>query len=473
MTDEFLTSVGIDIGTSTMQIIFSRLHIRDVSGYGMVPKIEIMDKKIIYESDIYFTPLISEDEIDGVEVKKILLKEYEKAKMKREDVDTGAVIITGETSRKKNANDVVTILAEISGDFVVASAGPNLESVLAGKGSGAAKISLDMQQIVANIDIGGGTSNICYFKNGEVFDTACYNIGGRLIKIKQQQITYISEKIVPIIQGLEMTLKVGDDVSAGGEGYDKIVRICDKMAQLLTQSVHLSSEEPLLEKMVTNKMIMVLNKPDMVILSGGVAECIKNQPKDIFAYGDIGVLLSESIVKLNTFPDKQKFQTLETMRATVIGAGNFSMEVSGSTIEYHDCQFPMKNIPVVRIAMPEHMEIMGVHLKQLLAKRKQSPYAIAMEGLDYPKFAQIEQLAEQIVYGLEGYLKEDNPVILVLEKDIGKVLGQALRRRIGKEKVLLCVDNIYCTDGDYIDIGEPLGSGKAVPVIVKTLIFNS
>lgn len=133
MKEQKLLSVGIDIGTSTTQLVFSEITVLNVASGFSVPKMEIADKKIIYKSDIHFTPLKSETEIDAEKTLEIIKSEYQKAGYSVKDPDTGAVIITGETARKENARAVLQSLSDFSGDFVVATAGADLESVLSGK----------------------------------------------------------------------------------------------------------------------------------------------------------------------------------------------------------------------------------------------------------------------------------------------------------------------------------------------------
>ena len=197
--DETILSAGIDVGTSTTQIIFSRMTIQNTGGFGSVPKIEIVDKEIIYESEIYFTPLLSENEIDGDKVSDIVMSEYKKANLTPDMLTTGAVIITGESSRKSNARSVTEALSETAGNFVVATAGPDLESVLAGKGSGAARLSEETGKTVANFDIGGGTTNICLFRDGAAIDTACLDIGGRLIKVDENGRVIDGDRIIAVL----------------------------------------------------------------------------------------------------------------------------------------------------------------------------------------------------------------------------------------------------------------------------------
>ena len=142
------------VGTATTQLVFSRLTVKNEAAAFRVPQYAISEKEIIYRSKIHFTPLISQTVIDAQGVKKIVDEEYAAAKIHKSDVQTGAVIITGETAQKENAREVLHALSGYAGDFVVATAGPALESVLAGKGSGAAAYSQEHQCSVVNLDIG-------------------------------------------------------------------------------------------------------------------------------------------------------------------------------------------------------------------------------------------------------------------------------------------------------------------------------
>jgi len=501
--NESIFSAGIDIGTSTTQLIFSQLVIQNVSGFGAIPKIEIIDKEIIYRSGIYFTPLISENEINAEEVKKIIINEYTNAGMKPEDISTGAIIITGETSRKRNAKEVVYALSEIAGDFVVATAGPNLEAVLAGKGSGAAQLSLETGKLVANIDIGGGTTNICYFQNGLVVDTACLDIGGRLIKISNDgKITYISEKLQQLLENIDIPLSLGESITedmsaleniSGNENVSgvenisdventssigKLYLIAECMVRLLEQSILLIPKTSLLDFIKTNQLISVNRVPDIITISGGVADCVKNKNENTFAYGDIGVILGKVIRNSSCIMERLYENVNETMNATVVGAGNYSMEVSGSTIEYRNCTFPIKNIPVVYIEMTqENLPDLHKRIKKAMELYQEEDksnvqIALAFNGIKCPTFIQIEKMADEIIKGMKEELKKDQIVILVLQEDIAKALGQAVKRDLPRNKALLCIDHISCNTGDYIDIGVPIASGKVVPVVVKTLVFN-
>src|SRR5690625_2024016 len=183
---EIILSVGIDIGTSTTQLVLSHLTLENTSSAFRVPRISIVDKKVIYKSEIMNTPIVGDLKIDQKQIQHFVENEYKKANIKKSDIQTGAVIITGETARKENAEEVLQALSGYAGEFVVATAGPDLESVIAGKGAGIHTFSKSHSTTVVNLDIGGGTTNMALFERGEVVDTGCLDIGGRLIKIDQK-----------------------------------------------------------------------------------------------------------------------------------------------------------------------------------------------------------------------------------------------------------------------------------------------
>lgn len=471
--EEEILSAGIDIGTSTTQLIFSRMIVKDVGGFGKVPQVKVISKQIIYESDIYFTPLRSSQEIDATAIREILRREYEKAGIRPDDLTTGAVIITGESSHKRNAKEVVEAISEMAGSFVTATAGADLESVLAGKGAGAGELSASSGKRVINLDIGGGTTNICLFRNGEVEDTACLDIGGRLVKVEDGKITYIAPKIEWLAKQQDITLAVGDKAS-----LETLRKLAGRMAEILAEAIGLMPASADLEMMKTNHLLDGREKADILTFSGGVAACM-GEEQNIFRYGDMGILLAEAILKLPAFGRIRMQTANETMRATVIGAGNYSMNISGSTIEYTRGVFPIKNIPVVKVPLnrEEDIERLECNIHRSLRLYRESGYeniqvAFALNGLPCPSFLQIQAIAEKIVKQFEREYETDIIMILIWKQDIGKAVGQALQHFLKGRRKIVCIDGIDCDSGDYIDLGEPIASGTVIPVVVKTLVFH-
>lgn len=474
---EELLSVGIDLGTSTTQLVFSRLIIENMAGAYAVPRMEITEKEIRYRSSIHFTPLLSQTVIDFPKVKEIVEAEYERAGIRKDEIHTGAVIITGETARKENARAVVDALSGFAGDFVVATAGPDLESLLSGKGAGMDGYSREYRLTGVNIDIGGGTSNLSVFSRGVARDTGCLDIGGRLIRVGEAgEITYIAPKLVQIIEAENLDLKVGGKLEK-----EKLNPLLNIMVEALEQSIGLRKDCKYYELLITNRGLSETEGISAVSFSGGVAAILYHpkEYRETLQFGDIGVLLAEAIRNSRLFRKLQVVEGAETIRATVVGAGSHTTEISGSTITYTDTTFPLKNLPVVKPGR----EAEGPGLARALEQKfrwfsveGQLPrLAVALEGEKNPSFTRIQEYARELNEGLAPVLRAGAPAVVVVKEDMAKVLGQALcslNPRMSRSG-LICLDGIRLSEGDYIDIGKPAAAGSVLPVVVKTLVFQN
>ena len=443
-----LRSVGLDVGTTSTQMILSELTIENRASSFAVPEMEIAQRKILYKSPVHFTPLLDESHVDGGAIRTLITEEYRKAGIDRSHVDTGAIIITGETSRKENARAVLNALSDFAGDFVVATAGPDLESVLAAKGAGAAEYSQSTGKRVLHMDIGGGTSNLALIEDGKIVRTGCLNVGGRLVKRDAQgRITYVS----PALQGI-CDLKVGDIPSE--ENLTEAAKI---LTQALEMAAGLRERTQLLNRLWTAEAGTAWALPEagaVISFSGGVADCIETaHPSN--AFGDMGPALGQAI-RCSRLCSGAYILGSETIRATVIGAGCHSAQLSGSTVFYQNVQFPLKNVPVVNIE-----DISSLRRK---LETQEGAVVIAVEGISAPSYRQVEKLAEAIVAQTEGQL------LLCLEQDMAKALGQALALRLPKEASILCIDRVRVREGSYLDIGAPIDC--AWPVVVKTLVLG-
>ncbi|MEH6850471.1 ethanolamine ammonia-lyase reactivating factor EutA [Bacillus pseudomycoides] len=474
---ETLLSVGIDIGTSTTQLVLSKLHVQNMASSFSVPRIVISEKEVVYKSDICFTPFLSNKKIDANQIKAFVEEQYAKAGIKKEEIRTGAVIITGETVRKENANDVLLTLSGFAGDFVVATAGPDLESIIAAKGAGIHSYSKEHSTSVVNMDIGGGTSNLALFAHGELKDTGCLDIGGRLIKVhpSTHEITYISPKLQQLI------MQKGYDIALGQTAMpNKLKPIIQDMVKLLEESVGIHERSHYYDAIVTNKGLKLQDEISCISFSGGVADYIYYETnEDVFRYGDIGILLGKAIADSALMHRFNVVKADETIRATVVGAGSHTTEVSGSTITYTDDAFPLKNIPILKLSFDDENGSGEAMAKAICEKinwykveNDLQKVAIAFEGKKNPCFQDIQEYAKGIVQGMQELLKKEYPLVVIVRHDIAKVLGQTLYALMDGKKEVVCIDSIQVENGDYIDIGKPIANGKVLPVVIKTLVFN-
>ncbi|SHJ49221.1 Reactivating factor of Adenosylcobalamin-dependent ethanolamine ammonia lyase [Geosporobacter subterraneus DSM 17957] len=477
MREEIL-SVGIDIGTSTTQLVFSRITLENTASAASVPRISIVDKALIYRSSIYFTPLLSQNEIDGGKVREIIVKEYQKAGIRPSDIHTGAVIITGETARKENAALVLETLSDLAGEFVVATAGPDLEAIIAGRGAGADRWSKHQKGTVINLDIGGGTTNIAVFQDGQVIDTACLDIGGRLIRFQEYstRIAYAAPKLKLLAAELGIHLEEGMEIS-----FEELEKVTGRMAGILEEVLGLRPATPMLSVMLTGKDLKRNYPMDSISFSGGVADYVyAHKQEGFFKYGDIGILLGKAIGESSMMDRFQVYQPSETIRATVVGAGAHTVEISGSTITYTEDLFPLKNIPILKMLLKEEQlqdkdfsERIKQKVKWFGLEREIQQLALAIRGVKNPSFLQVQRIASSIIAGMDSLIEQKLPLVVVVENDMAKVLGQTLHRQLEYKKEVVCIDGVRVDNGDYIDIGRPLANGRVVPVVIKTLVFNA
>lgn len=443
---ERLLSVGLDVGTTSTQMVVSELLVENRASGFAVPEMVIADRKILYRSPVYFTPLVEGKLVNGEELRSIVEEEYRKAGITREKVDTGAVIITGETSRKENARTVVNALSEYAGDFVVATAGPDLESVLAAKGAGAVDYSSETGKTVLHMDIGGGTSNLALIRDGKILRTGCLNVGGRLVKFSQDGlVSYLS----PVLRG-HTDMQVGERSTKWQR-----TALAEKLASALEMAAGRKPTEPLLSQLLTEeagKPWVPPEEPVVVSFSGGVADCIREELED-FAFGDLGPELGRAIRRSSLYQSGYILGR-ETIRATVIGAGCYSTQLSGSTVYHQNVKFPLKNVPVVKLSDREK----GIHSPE------DGPVILVPEEIRSLSYRQIVKLADRLSRISVGR------ILVCLEQDMAKALGHALAVRMPADAEILCIDRIRVEEGSYLDIGQPVAG--AVPVVVKTLVLS-
>ncbi len=512
-----LLSVGLDVGTTTTQLIVSELTVENRGSAFSVPEMVIADRAVRYRSPVIFTPQLSGDLVDGQAIARWVSEQYAAAGIRKEQVDTGAVIITGETSRKENAREVLQALSGFAGEFVVATAGPDLESVLAAKGAGATEYSAKTGKSVLHIDIGGGTSNFAYMEAGDVVATGCLNVGGRLLTFDDGgRVTYKS----PVLAGI-CEIKVGEKPS-----LSQLEELAETLTSALEMAAGLRAPTDLLTTLTTaetqNKWLCP--KAEVISFSGGVADCICNvgankaslvqrevacgrqdggivnppplrgapftqggldyrchceaacgrgnphlmqeiatpvcglvrNDANLFPYGDLGVLLGRAIGKSRLCQGVFRLGD-HTVGATVMGAGCHSVQLSGSTVFYEKVTLPRKNLPVSVLKSP----VTEQAVRQ--ACREGGQTGLYLPGEKALSYAEIRQLAGVIGRGSGG------EIFVCLQADMAKALGHAIALQF-PDRPCLCIDRVILGAESYLDIGQPIG--PALPVVAKTLILS-
>ena len=185
-----------------------------------------------------------------------------------------------------------------------------------------------------------------------------------------------------------------------------------------------------------------------------MADCIETEHPWL-EFGDLGPLLGQAIAG-STLCRGEYVLGEETIRATVIGAGSYSTQLSGSTVYYQNIQFPLKNIPVADVTDT-------TEIRTSLA-RQEGTAVLALPGMVSPSYRQIVSLAESVIKETDG------PYLLCLEQDMAKALGQALAVRLPPDAKILCIDRVKVSEGSFLDLGAPIG--HALPVVVKTLVLG-
>jgi len=467
-----ILSVGIDVGSSTSHLIFSNLLLKR-DEQSVTRRFRIEKRDIIYEGRIIDTPLSKENMIDIDQLTLFLKEEYKRAGIHPSEIKTGAVIITGEAARKHNAKQIVDALSDDAGKFVAATAGPNFESLIAAMGSGATARSKEYGKIILSCDIGGGTSNLAISQNGRVISTSCIAVGGRLLGVNSKgKIWRIDKPAELVLDHIGIHKKVGDTILK--EDIDKVATV---FAEALVEVITGLARTALAQKLMMTDNLEFPKNIDEYSFSGGVAELMYGGTGN---YKDIGNILAE---KINTLTDKIKHKIIEPInkiRATVIGAGAYSLSISGSSgfMDNH-LSFPIRNVPVIRVDV-ERSELSIQHVisqinmsyQRFGLKEGEDIVALYFKDPVRASYPKLELFAKSIEAALPRSVENKRPIILIFEKDIACSVGNVIQRETHLSTNLLSLDELYLEEGDWIDIGEPLVAGQVFPVTVKSLVFN-
>ncbi|NIF55447.1 ethanolamine ammonia-lyase reactivating factor EutA [Burkholderia sp. Ax-1724] len=467
-----LTSVGIDVGSSTSHMVVSRIVLERTT-----TRYIVAERTILHESDILLTPYTDDLTIDEARLGAFIDEQYQKAGVTPEQIDTGALILTGLAVRRRNARAIADLFAAQAGKFVSVSAGDGLESMLAAFGSGAVLRALRQGTRLLHLDIGGGTTKIAICEEGEVKSVTAIDIGARIITLDEKgRIARVEAAGERFARELGATLTVGDPPLPG-----VLEAIVDRMAERLCDASMKNGAEldPATASLLRLPPLAGARVPDLVTFSGGVSEYVYGRETRVF--GDLGLMLAAAVRKRIEASGAEIKETDEGIRATVVGASQYTVQVSGSTV-YVEPQsvLPLRNLPVVVLDL-------DLEPDQLDPKDIEKAVTTALERMDlqedtkcvalFYRFAgtafyrRMDAFVVGVMNAMRMRIEAGQPIVLVGEGDVGGLIGIHFKRERGLPVPIVSIDGISLKEFDFVDIGELLPTASAAPVVIKSLVF--
>ncbi len=475
-----LTTVGIDIGSSGTQVIFSRVHLRRLAE-DLTSRYYVVSRETLFQSPVALTPYQSEERIDDQKLGVIIDDAYVAAGLSPDQIDTGVVILTGEALRRDNAQGIAKILSEQGGEFVTATAGHHMEAMLAAYGSGAARVSSDGGKRILNIDIGGGTTKLGLVENGKVIATAAVHIGGRLQVVEDGKIVRLDPAGKHHAKRAGFSWNRGDAVTAAD-----LDKVADGMADTLVAAVTARPLPHDIAQLYLTDPIAELDagfgRIDGVMFSGGVGEYVyEREARD---FGDLGARLGRAIagrIAQGAFP-WPVLPAGECIRATALGASEYSVQLSGNTsyISAPGLLLPRRNLQVVQPPFvpgenidPEQLaQAIRGHVTAFDLDGTDRDIALALRWTGLPSYPRLAAFAAGIKGGLAERIARKLPLYIMLDGDVAQTLGHILRDELHIDSELLVIDGVVLWDFDYIDLGRIRMPSYTVPVTIKSLVFN-
>ena len=472
-----LTSVGMDIGSSGTQLIFSRINLRRL-GEDLSSRYCVVSRETLFQSPVTLTPYRDQERIDEEALADIIDEAYAQARLHPDQIDSGVVILTGEALRRQNAQAISELLAENGGEFVCTAAGHHLEAMLAAYGSGAARVSHDEGKRILNVDIGGGTTKLAVVEGGRIAAMAAIHIGGRL------QVVDADERLVRLDPaGRHLAARAGYSWNTGDRAARAdMARVSESMADALIAAIR---ERPLphaIEHLYLTDPIADLGRIDGVMFSGGVAEYVYGRESRDF--GDMGKLLGSAIAR-RLAGGALPWPLLppgECIRATAVGASDYSVQLSGNTIYISSPGelLPRKNLQVLlppyacreEIVPEELARAIRHHFVAFDLEEGASEVALAFRWSGAPSYQRIAAFAHGIVAALPRTIAGGKPLYLVLDGDIAQTLGAILREELKLANEILVIDGVTLWDLEYSDLGRIRLPSRTVPVTIKSLLFS-
>jgi ethanolamine utilization protein EutA len=479
-----LETVGIDIGSSTSHLMFSSVRLQRKT-QALSSQFVVTERTVRWKSPILLTPFLPDGTIDAAALGRFVAESYRAAGIARDAIDTGAVILTGEAIKRTNARAIADLFAADSGRFVCASAGHHLECVLAAHGSGAVAMSRETGRVILNVDIGGGTTKLALASGGRVLGTCAFAVGGRLLAFDADgRIARIDDSARLAANACGVDLRLGERPAAA-----TLTRVVDALADAAIAFIRGDAPGGLAAQLLLTEALPATPRAETIVFSGGVSEYIYG--RESRDYGDIARALA---ARVRAACDERRIpfglaEPREGIRATVIGASQFTVQVSGKTIHISDeSVLPLRNVPVVPlgVALDDRSIDAGDVARAIAAALERSPVdedraiALCVRWSGDPLYARLRALAEGIAVAMaptptpalsQGRASTSPPLVLMIDGDVGRTLGHILEHDLSLGRPVISIDGIQLNEFDFVDLGEVIRPADVVPVVIKSLLF--
>jgi len=469
-----LTTVGIDIGSSTSHLMFAKVHLQRQAQM-LSSSYVVVSREILWKSPILLTPFLSDNTIDAGRLKEFIDGAYRSAGLKREAVDSGAVILTGQAIKRSNARAIAQLFADESGKFVCASAGHHLESTLAAHGSGAVALSRRTHRTVLNVDVGGGTTKFALIENGVIRATWAVAVGGRLlVRDGGNRVTRLEDSARLAAEHLGISLQLGEVLASS-----ETETVAELLSEVVVACIRCEPPTSLAQSLMLTELPGELAKPHWVTFSGGVSEYLFGREQG--TYGDIAKPLAQRIA--GAFAEGRVAAELINpgigIRATVIGASQFTVQLSGKTIHISPAAaLPVHNVPVIFPALEDAQDgnpkiiAAAVHgaLRRMDLEPRQT-VAVAIKWRGDPYYRRLRNLADGLALALGS--ASELPIVLMVDGDVAKNLGGILEHELKLPRPVIALDGVQLQELDYVDVGKMVEPAAVVPVIIKSLLFSA
>ena len=473
-----IVTVGVDIGSSTSHLLFSRIRLQRLADR-LSSRYVVVERTTLWSSPILLTPFGGDGLIDADALGGFVAGAYRQAGIDPDSVDSGAVILTGEALKRTNARAIAERLAADSGRFVCASAGHHLEAVLAAHGSGAVARSRRAGPWI-HADIGGGTTKLAVVGGGQVLATAALAVGGRLIAYDaDRRITRVEPTIAPLLRRLGLALAPGQVLGAHDER-----RVAEALAGALADMI---DGRPATAEADGLLLTEALGEPPacrVVTVSGGVAEYLGAGETPPF--GDLAAALAGAVRDRLQAAGRRLEVLAPAIRATVVGASQFSVQVSGSTIDAAEEVLPLRNVPIVHLAMAEPEEpraggddvdagALAAAIGAAVDRRHQGSDSGGLPGLHLgwtgePSYQRLLAAADAVQRVWQG-AGRPLPLVVVFDRDVAASFARVMRSLPEAPGAMVVLDGLDLGELDYLDIGKVIRPAGVVPVVVKSLLF--